>query len=121
MGTSKGCTETGDWNPKTFLYEGKTVFDVVEDAGHDWKFYYADAPLELAMVEKLVQHPEKVHGWTRFKKDIADGSLPAFSWVNPRWFVNETTGEGASDQHPDHDVRMGEALLKEVYVIELSL
>ena len=46
---------------------------------------------------------------------VAAGALPAFSWVNPRWFVNETTGEGASDQHPDHDVRMGEALLKEVY------
>ena len=26
-----------------------------------------------------------------------------------------TSGKGASDQHPDHDVRLGEALLKEVY------
>ena len=43
------------------------------------------------------------------------GSLPYLSWVNPRWFVNVTNGEGASDQHPDHDVRLGEALMKEVY------
>lgn len=29
--------------------------------------------------------------------------------------MNESTGEGANDQHPDHDVRLGEALMKEVY------
>ena len=82
MGTSKGCTETSHWDPETFLYDGKTVFDVVEDAGHDWKFYYADVPLELAMLEKLVEHPGKVHGWDRFKKDVREGDLPAFSWVS---------------------------------------
>ena len=63
------------------------------------------------MIEKIALHPEHVHGWGRFKRDIAAGVLPAFSWVNPRWFVNETSGEGASDQHPDHDVRLGEVAL----------
>lgn len=118
MGTSLGCTATGDYRPKPAvdpLYPGRTVFDIVEEAGHDWAFYYADAPLELSMVEKLTLHPEKVKGWHRFKSDIRAGSLPAFSWVNPRWFVNATSLEGASDQHPDHDVRCGEALMKEVY------
>ena len=115
MGTSKGCTETSHWDPETFLFTGKTVFDTVEEAGHDWKFYYADVPLEMAMVEKLTLHPENIHGWGAWKRDTAGGKLPAFSWLNPRWFVNVSTGEGASDQHPDHDVRMGEALMKEVY------
>jgi phospholipase C len=98
MGTSKGCTETSKWDPKTLLYTGKTIFDSVEEAGLDWRFYYADAPLEVSMIEKLTLSPEKVKGWRAFKRDIADGNLPAFSWVNPRWFVNETTGEGANDQ-----------------------
>eukprot|EP00035_Acanthoeca_spectabilis_P023251 m.448498 g.448498 ORF g.448498 m.448498 type:complete len:486 (+) comp19671_c0_seq1:46-1503(+) len=115
MGTSKGDTETSTFDPKTFLYTGRTVFDIVEEAGHDWAFYYADAPLEMAMIEKLTLHPGKVKGWRAFKRDIAEGKLPKFSWVNPRWFVNESTGEGANDQHPDHDVRLGEALMKEVY------
>jgi hypothetical protein len=44
----------------------------------------------------------------------AAGALPSFSWVNPRWFVNKTSAEGANDNHPDHDVRLGEALVKEV-------
>lgn len=115
MGTSNGDTKTSTWDPNTTLYKGRTVFDIVEEAGHDWKFYYADAPLEMAMIEKLTLSPFKVKGWDAFKSDIAEGNLPAFSWVNPRWFINTTSLQGASDQHPDHDVRQGEALMKEVY------
>ena len=69
----------------------------------------------MALIAKLTFHPFKVKGWRKFKKDVAEGTLPSFSWVNPQWFVNKTSGEGSSDQHPDHDVRLGEALLKEVY------
>ena len=115
MGSSKGDTETSKWDVNSTLYTGRTIFDNVEEAGHDWKFYYADAPLEMAMIEKLTFHPGKIHGWDRFKKDIREGDLPAFSWVNPRWFINMTSLEGANDQHPDHDVRLGEALMKEMY------
>jgi phospholipase C len=115
MGTSNGCTETGTWDDKTFLFEGRTIFDIVEEAGHDWKFYYADAPLEMALVEKLTFSPGKIKGWKTFLSDLSTGNLPSFSWVNPRWFVNLTTFDMASDQHPDHDVRQGELLMKTVY------
>mmetsp|Transcript_2808 Transcript_2808/g.6538 ORF Transcript_2808/g.6538 Transcript_2808/m.6538 type:complete len:493 (+) Transcript_2808:19-1497(+) len=115
MATSKGNTKTGKWDPKTLLYFGKTIFDRIEEAGLDWKFYYADAPLEMAMIAKLTFSPLRIRGWHAFMEDIAKGDLPAFSWVNPRWFVNKTSHEGANDQHPDHDVRLGEALMKEVY------
>ena len=39
-----------------------------------------------------------------------DGTLPSYSWLNPRSGINITTGVGASDQHPDHDVAAGEGL-----------
>lgn len=115
LGSSNGCTKTSNWDPKTLLYRGRTVFDIVEEAGLDWRYYYADAPLELAMIWKIALNVEKVKPWDRFLDDIAQGQLPAFSWVNPRWFVNVTSREPASDQHPDHDVRAGEALFKTVY------
>merc|ERR1719445_1416000 len=115
LATSEGCTETGVFHPKDVLYKSKSIFDSVEEGGLDWKFYFADAPLEMAMLEKLLLSPEKVKGWEHFFKDIASGTLPAFSWVNPRWFVNETSQHGANDQHPDHDVSLGEALFKEIY------
>lgn len=121
LATSQGCTETscgegpGCFHPDTILYTSKSIFQSVEDGGLDWKFYFADAPLEMAMIEKLLLSPEHVKGWETFFDDIASGALPAFSWINPRWFVNTTTEEGANDQHPDHDVRLGEALFKQIY------
>eukprot|EP01060_Flectonema_neradi_P002678 TRINITY_DN116_c0_g1_i2.p1 TRINITY_DN116_c0_g1~~TRINITY_DN116_c0_g1_i2.p1 ORF type:complete len:484 (+),score=144.53 TRINITY_DN116_c0_g1_i2:45-1496(+) len=115
MGSSHGCTSTSAMHPYTELYFGKTIFDLVEEVGLDWRMYYADAPLEMAFIEKLTTNPEKIHDWYRFKNDIKSGNLPTFSWVNPRWFVNMTSLEGANDQHPDHDVRLGEALMKDVY------
>jgi phospholipase C len=115
MGSSKGCTETSHWDPEHFLFTGRTIFDLVEEAGKSWNFYYADAPLEMALVEKVTLSPLKVKGWKEFHQDAASGRLPTLSWLNPRWFVNFTTMEGASDQHPDHDVRMGERLIKETY------
>lgn len=117
LGTSMGCTETSQTHKGGIspLYPGKTIFDSVEEAGLDWGMYYADAPLELVMLRKLALNPGKIHGWEKFHKDMAEGSLPAFSWVNPRWGVNKTTGEGANDDHPDHDVRLGQGLMKEIY------
>jgi|EP00945_MAST-04E_sp_MAST-4E-sp1_P001702 phospholipase C len=115
MGTSKGCTATSSRDPKTFLYFGKTIFDTVEEAGHSWRYYFKDAPLEAGLIAKLTFDPFKLRFWESFKKDAAEGKLPAFSWLNPRWFVDKKTNEGSSDQHPDHDVRLGEALIKEVY------
>lgn len=52
---------------------------------------------------------------SRFRSDANANTLPAFSWMNPRWFVDPLTKEGSSDQHPVHDVRLGEALMKDVY------
>jgi hypothetical protein len=56
-------------------------------------------------------HRSLLPAWSQ---SAAAGALPSFSWVNPRWFVNKTSAEGANDNHPDHDVRLGEALVKEV-------
>jgi len=115
LATSQGCTETGVTHPDTVLYTAKSIFDSIEEGGLDWKFYFADAPLEMAMLEKILLSPGKVHGWETLFDDIAKGTLPAFSWINPRWFVNTTSLEGANDQHPDHDVRLGEGLFKRMY------
>ena len=45
----------------------------------------------------------------------ANGSLPSFSWVLPRQGLNKTTGEGENDDHPCHDIALGERLLKDTY------
>lgn len=39
--------------------------------------------------------------------------MPAFSWLEPNYFDGENYA--ASDQHPDHDVSIGDQLIKDVY------
>lgn len=41
------------------------------------------------------------------------GDMPAFSWLEPNYF--EAPNIPASDQHPDHDVSIGDQLIKDVY------
>ena len=43
------------------------------------------------------------------------GTLPNFSFVLPRQGTNTTTGQGPNDDHPCHDVALGELLLKDTY------
>eukprot|EP01059_Diplonema_ambulator_P000654 TRINITY_DN1053_c0_g1_i4.p1 TRINITY_DN1053_c0_g1~~TRINITY_DN1053_c0_g1_i4.p1 ORF type:complete len:487 (+),score=169.97 TRINITY_DN1053_c0_g1_i4:205-1665(+) len=115
MGTSKGCTETGayDRNSTTGLYPGKTIFDSFEEANHTWNFYYQDYPWEATVIEKLAFSPDHLKTWETFLTHAKEGTLPTFSFLNPRWLITGLIG--SNDQHPDHDVRMGEALYKEVY------
>ena len=53
--------------------------------------------------------------YDEFYDRAAKGTLPAFSFVIPRIGGNKTTGEGSNDDHPCHDVRLGEKLIKQTY------
>eukprot|EP01090_Pellita_catalonica_P001616 TRINITY_DN11384_c0_g1_i1.p1 TRINITY_DN11384_c0_g1~~TRINITY_DN11384_c0_g1_i1.p1 ORF type:complete len:467 (-),score=70.31 TRINITY_DN11384_c0_g1_i1:46-1386(-) len=114
--TSEGQTSVGPWyqNKAGKLFPQRTIFDQVADAGLTWRNYYVDTPWEL-FLKVIADHPQNLRDMNDFHRACASGSLPSFSWVNPRSGVNVTTGDGPSDEHPDHDVLWGEALLKEVY------
>jgi phospholipase C len=95
------------------LYPQRTFFDQVAEAGLEWKNYYNDTPWELFMAG-IAHNPDNVRQMDAFWEDAQEGTLPAFAWVNPRSGINVSTGVGATDQHPDHDVAAGEALIKAV-------
>ena len=115
MGTSGGCTDTMKWfeNTTGLLYPGRTIFDQVKDAGLDWKYYYQTTPWEL-MLAGVKHNPSHLHTWDAFLEDCSNGTLPAFSWVNPRSGV-DNNGRGSNDWHPTHDSALAELFLKEVY------
>jgi phospholipase C len=66
-------------------------------------------------MEKLANSPEHLSSMERFYEDCESGDLPSYSWINPRSGINVTTGVGANDQLPDHDVRAGEQYYKDIY------
>ena len=49
-------------------------------------------------------------GIETFFSDAAAGTLPNFSIVDPQFF-----GVGANDDHPDHDITLGQALIASIY------
>lgn len=115
-GTSNGLTETIPWFHDTpgKLFPQPTIFDQVADAGGTWRLYYADTPWEI-FVETIAHHPANTQPMGTFYADAAAGTLPDFSFINPRSGINVTTGHGSDDMHPDHDVALGEKLYKDIY------
>eukprot|EP00759_Apiculatamorpha_spiralis_P043167 PhF_6_TR40750/c0_g1_i2/m.61367/K01114/plc; phospholipase C len=114
--SSGGDTETGNWynNTPGLFYPMTTIFDQVAQAGLTWKNYYNDTPWEL-MLESIAKHPENTQPMDAFFEDCRQGTLPNYAWINPRSGVNMTTRLGSNDQHPDHDVSLGEAFYKDIY------
>lgn len=115
-GTSAGSTETGTWyhNNVGSLFPQRTIFDQVSAAGLEWRNYYNDTPWELFM-ESIAHSPSNVKNLESFFDDAKNGQLPNYAWINPRSGVNMTTGLGSQDQHPDHDVALGERYIKDIY------
>ena len=115
-GTSAGLTETFPWYHNVIgkLFPQKTIFDQVSEAGGKWKVYYNDTPWEL-FVESLAHHTEHMHSLGQFFEDCATGDLPDFAYINPRSGINITEGVGSNDEHPDHDMAVGERYIKDIY------
>jgi phospholipase C len=116
-GTSGGLTESSvPWFRQEFgrLFPFRTILDQVQDAGMTWKMYVNDTPWEL-LLETVAYNPDKVLLTEQLYHDARNGKLPNFALVNPRAGVNFTTGQGSNDQHPDHDMALGEAFYKDVY------
>jgi len=117
-GTNAGCTSTGqDFKCASGgKFPQKTIFESLADSGHSWRYYYNDSSWNYFL--KFFSTPEGAAGtvnYDEFYDRAAKGTLPAFSFVLPRQGGNATTGEGANDDHPCHDIRLGEKLIKETY------
>jgi phospholipase C len=114
---SIGATSLGrvDMNPD--YHALKTVFEVLDANNVSSKIYYTDWTLGLA-VEFIAKRAAKfLFFFDDFLKDCKKNKLPAFSFVEPRY--NDLSAQGeffpASDQHPDHNMRLGERVINDVY------
>jgi phospholipase C len=98
----------------------KTMFRQLQEMGLDYRIYFELVPALLMF--KDLRHKDarpKYHGFKKFYEDVAAGDLPELSWLEPAYYTvgNNTHGHQivADDQHPDHDVSLGDKLIKDVY------
>ena len=87
-----------------------TIWDRLTAAGIPAAYYYTDVPF-------LAHYGDKYMAITRaypdFLADCAAGTLPAVSFVDPKFLYG---GQGTSaDDHPHADIRAGQSFLDQVY------
>src|SRR5262249_4287325 len=82
------------------------IFDVLGDAGISAVNYYSDLPWCAGAYFKL----DGLRTIDAFFSDAMSGNLPAFTMLEPAY-----AGSGANDDHPAHDVRVGQAFIASVF------
>ncbi len=100
-------------SPTHFPYEMDTIFNRIHYYGvpNGWKVYFHDVPQSLTLA-KLWDHLDRFRFYEEFRHDARQGTLPAYSFIEPRYFSDVTL---PNDQHPPHVVTLGEQLMADVY------
>ena len=93
-------------------YGMRTIYDGLSEQNLDWSIYYHEFPQSLALT-RLHAHLDRFKDCRAFFSDVSGGTLPAYSFIEPRYF--DGIDGKANDQHPPHDVREGERLIATVY------
>jgi len=99
-----------------YYAKARTVFNYLQEIGVSWAVYsqaYDKYPVPtLTRLQFLYrvgdrQFDPNFRKFAEFKKDAANGKLPAYTFVEPDFFNN--------DFHPPHSVKDGEQFLAEVW------
>lgn len=121
-----GSTMAGTWPNRFHLHAGTsdgqqenipvlgmtTIWDVLEDAGISHANYYSDVAWAWgAFVNPLAPYTDSLD---EFFDAAAAGALPSFSIIDPN-FGLLPGGEGGNDDHPVHDITLGQIFLGSVY------
>ncbi|GAA2165180.1 hypothetical protein GCM10009845_22130 [Pedococcus bigeumensis] len=87
-----------------------TIWDRLAAAGVKGTYYFYDTPFTALWGSKYLDISKP---YPQFLADAKAGTLPAVSFVDPK-FLDEGTGSSADD-HPHADIRAGQYFLDQVY------
>jgi phospholipase C len=96
--------------------EMPNLFELLSDRGLPWHVYYdhsqvvADCAINVAGLRHIEMWKTHAVERERFFADAAAGTLPTYSWVEPKLMFGEL-----DDYHPPTDIRAGEQLLARIY------
>lgn len=111
-GTSNGRVNNG-FIPNPFDFDIPTIYNVLEEQGHTWGVYNDTRLVALTRLQFPKLWPlhldDHFHGLHTWKGLAASGDLPTYSFLEPSFVIEP------NDEHPPHDMRPGEALVREVY------
>ncbi|KAL4464224.1 hypothetical protein ABPG73_002764 [Tetrahymena malaccensis] len=120
-GTSDGHVGNGE---RAGQIKNTTIQEVLEKNGYSWRYYYEGDALDWFLYIEYFNNnfntPGKFSEMEQFYSDAATGNLPNYTFINPSESIhpnlNNTKSFGLpNDQHPNHSIREGERLIKNVY------
>jgi phospholipase C len=110
----------GGWvnnDPPHFPYRMPSLFRRMTERDQDWAVYFHDLPNTALLTDiwgrlptanfRLFEH--------EFAEDVQDGLLPAYSFIEPRYFVSRFTAKVSNDQHPPTNLIHAEQLIADTY------
>jgi len=93
-----------------------TVFRRLAKRGRRWRVYFHDVPQTAALLSLWPWIPSHFRLFDpEFAIDAANGMLPHYSFIEPRYFTNTVLKRIPNDAHPPHNVAYAEQLLAAVY------
>jgi phospholipase C len=101
-----GATSLGVRDNLPIAFGFTSIFALLAQAGRTHANYFVDVPWAAGGYFKTAGNlPIE-----RFFADAAAGKLPNFAVIDPGFF-----GPAANDDHPAHDVRLGQAFISSIY------
>jgi phospholipase C len=101
-----GATSNGGKANAPILFGYTSIWDRLNDVGLRGVNYYHDIPWCTGAFLK----GSGLSGISNFFQDAVNGTLPHLSIIDPQFF-----GAGANDDHPDHDIQLGQALIASIF------
>ena len=101
--------------PPHFPYLMPTIFRLLEDAGLTTRIYFHDFPQSMTLAGLWRGAAQRFRPFEEFLRDTAGGTLPAYAFIEPRYFTDPVLRLVPNDQHPPHAVVYGEQLIATVY------
>lgn len=111
-GTASGFVNN---DPPQFPYLMETVFNRLESVRQTWRVYFHDVPHAVTLSRLWDNVFTNFAFFEDFSSDASKGRLPAYSFIEPRYFADTTRNEVPNDEHPPHNIAYGEALIASVY------
>jgi phospholipase C len=103
-------------------YTAKTIFEVLQERGVDWRIFFHDLPFALVF-KRFAQDAQFTNRIRAIFNGAASdlehltetGDLPSLAWIDPNFSDFRESAAAASDDHPPGDVSHGQRLVAQIY------
>jgi phospholipase C len=112
---SATCLGYVDNSKFPFPYAAPSIFKRLGDCGKGWRVYFHDVPQSIMLHDIWLESPLHFRFFSTFLSDAINGTLPNYSFIEPRYFTDLFLNNIPNDEHPPHNVQYGEQLIADVY------